>query len=384
MSPEDKKLLALLKKAVKIITGKECPCRKELNELGKKLAPTVGAHSWSGQYLYMLLNLDRFIKYYEKGQYRITEKILQAFCDAAGIESEMKEILYGSKSTQSEISLQQPTNKIKAETYINPNILKKLLQNIQKKKDRGYGQGERERYKPWFTAREVSSQGLTHRTYSRLTNRMHLLFSKLEKEVFLWYEQLPKVRDIREQFPLDFEETLNIAFALGKKHPTSPKTHLPIVMTSDFVITINTEAGNRIFVRSVKPSKELDKQRVLEKLEIERKYWMARNVDWAIITEKDLPDTIIENIQCVREYTEIQDRIKITPAQLLKQSKALARFAKKLTLHNACQKCDSLFGAKPGTSLTLAYHLIASRKWKVDMSVAIHPDNKLRFLAGAG
>ena len=39
------------------------------------------------------------------------------------------------------------------------------------------------------------------------------------------------------------------------------------------------------------------KLRVREKLEIERRYWLKRNVEWRIITEDEIPNTKIRNIE---------------------------------------------------------------------------------------
>jgi len=44
--------------------------------------------------------------------------------------------------------------------------------------------------------------------------------------------------DIREQYPLERELTLNIAEDLGIKHPIDSKTNTPIVMTTDCFLTM--------------------------------------------------------------------------------------------------------------------------------------------------
>lgn len=64
-------------------------------------------------------------------------------------------------------------------------------------------------------------------------------------------------------------------------------------MTTDFLIT--THSG--YFARSIKPSEELKKRRVKEKLEIERRYWFKRGIDWKVVTENELPRTKIRNIE---------------------------------------------------------------------------------------
>lgn len=64
----------------------------------------------------------------------------------------------------------------------------------------------------------------------------------MERNYFYLTEYSDVVIDLREQFPvLPFEETRLIADELGIKHPTDPKTGEPIVMTTDFLLTIDTD-----------------------------------------------------------------------------------------------------------------------------------------------
>ncbi len=68
-----------------------------------------------------------------------------------------------------------------------------------------------------------------------------IFLSDLERNYFMILEFLEDVVDIREQFPLEKEETLLIAEELGIKHPTNPTTKESITMTSDFCITLKME-----------------------------------------------------------------------------------------------------------------------------------------------
>lgn len=64
-------------------------------------------------------------------------------------------------------------------------------------------------------------------------------------------------------------------------------------MTSDFLVNL----GNVEMAIAIKPASELEDERTVEKLEIERKYWQNRNIDWGIVMDLDLPDTIVRNIE---------------------------------------------------------------------------------------
>ena len=72
------------------------------------------------------------------------------------------------------------------------------------------------------------------------------------------------------------EETIVIADELGIKHPTDPKNGELIVMTTDFLLTLDRGQGAFEDARTIKMKDELMKERVLEKFEIEREFFRAR------------------------------------------------------------------------------------------------------------
>ncbi|GIN87087.1 hypothetical protein J6TS2_34730 [Heyndrickxia sporothermodurans] len=90
------------------------------------------------------------------------------------------------------------------------------------------------------------------------------------------------------------EETIVIANELGIKHPTNPKTGEPIVMTTDFLLTINKDQGVIEVARTIKMKDELLKESVLKKIKIEREYWQRKNIDWGIVTEEEISKTIVD------------------------------------------------------------------------------------------
>lgn len=59
--------------------------------------------------------------------------------------------------------------------------------------------------------------------------------------------------------------------------------------------------------RTIKPKDELLKERVLENFEIERVYWQRRNIDWAIVTDEDIPKTLARNLIYVHAPYYIKD-----------------------------------------------------------------------------
>lgn len=158
----------------------------------------------------------------------------------------------------------------------------------------GRGQGELMEYKPWVQVQDFPSKGIVSRVKGRTTGRIHHLMSNLELRYFLLLDWSEKTMDIREQCPLDeIADAIGIADACGIRYPYDNVSGFPYVLTTDFLITVN---GGYV-ARAIKPKTELQKLRVREKLEIERRYWLKRNVEWRIITEDEIPSTKIRNIE---------------------------------------------------------------------------------------
>jgi hypothetical protein len=257
---------------------------------------------------------------------------------------------------------------------------------INKRTKEGRGQGKGADYKPWLHIQDVPSNGLVHRIRGWKTQREHHFLSTLECDYFYVLEWSPLVCDVREQYPLlPLTETLALAEKCGFRHPTDPKTKEPIVMTTDFIVTVARETGETDLARTIKPSAKLQSQRVLEKLEVERCYWRARNVDWGIVTEHEIPRVFAKNVKLVHGYLQVADRLSYTEKEINGIASVLTEcmVEAKASLRHAAADCDRRLGCEPGTSLTIAYHLLARRSWRVDMSIPIEPGKTL-VLVNAG
>lgn len=158
---------------------------------------------------------------------------------------------------------------------------------IAKRYREGRGSGDVRSYKPWLTTHDLSSLGESVRVPSPKTGRGHHLLSGIETGAFLELILNPNVIDVQEQYPLDREDTRPIALDLGVKHPTYPGGSVDVVMTTDLVVYVKDGDAIRRFARAVKPASELDNAGVLLKLEIEKRFWARRGVDWMIITEHE-------------------------------------------------------------------------------------------------
>jgi hypothetical protein len=157
---------------------------------------------------------------------------------------------------------------------------------------RGYGSGSD--YTPWIRIQDFASRGIVSRVKGRTTGRVHHLMSNNELAYFYILDWSDKVADIREQYPLsDLECAVKVAAQAGIKYPTDRVSGYTYMMTCDFMLTTT----NGYNARTVKMSSELSNPRTLEKLEIERRYWLEQGVDWKIVTEREIPFQKAKNIE---------------------------------------------------------------------------------------
>lgn len=245
-------------------------------------------------------------------------------------------------------------------------------------KKEGRGQGAGKNYKPWFTAKQVSSRGNTHRPKGITTGREHLFLSDWEYYYFLLLDWSDVVSDIREQFPLlEITETMEIAQELGVDHPIDPKKNDLKVMTTD--IYWDRSDGSQ-FAVSFKPFK-LITEREIEKMEIERIYWQRRNVTWELITEHDVPMNYAKNIDYVHSTYDLTD-YHIPKDMVYKAKKIMEPLLMKgqYKLTEITNMVDDRLGLEPGNCLTLARHFIMTKQWIINMEQIINPNEPLQII----
>ncbi|WP_407271810.1 TnsA endonuclease N-terminal domain-containing protein [Radiobacillus sp. PE A8.2] len=229
----------------------------------------------------------------------------------------------------------------------------------------GRGSGEFSSYHPWLTIQDVRSDGRSHRIKGNKTNRVHHFFSDLERNYFYLLEWADDVIDIREQFPLEREETYAIAEEKGIKHPVDPKTGTPIVLTTDFMVTRKIDGNIEYVARTVKPNQLLNDERTIEKFEIEREYWERKGIDWGIVTEKEMPIEFIKNIMWVHSASTLENEeeeyLVDVMLELLRthdQSTSMAEFAKVF---------EEEYHLNKGMALYFFKHLFSKKVLSFDM-----------------
>jgi hypothetical protein len=240
-------------------------------------------------------------------------------------------------------------------------------EKIARYMNEGRGSGEISNYKPWLTNQDFPSEGRTHRIKGWKTNRQHQLFSDLERNYFYILEWSENVIDIREQYPLNREITTKIADKKQINHPSDKENQTPIVMTTDFLITLRDNTGIKFIARTIKPAEKLNDKRVIEKLEIERQYWEDENVSWGIVSELDMPNNLWRNIQLMHHNFHLEED-EILLAETLYNYLAL----QKGQLLNALNIFDFNYSLETGSSLALFKHLVAKKIISLDMMEKIN------------
>jgi hypothetical protein len=261
--------------------------------------------------------------------------------------------------------------------------------DINRWKGQGLGQGEGAAYKRWIDVRSFSSKGRVSRAPGITTGREHHLFSDNEDNFCLMADYAKNIVDIREQFPLLPEEhTQRIAAHLGIRHPRYPNSKTPMVMTTDFLVTMADCSLTHSFLAvSIKSADDLrgpHRARTLAKLEVERRYWLMRNVPWQLVTDEDFDETLIASLDWLN-YVTVDSGI---PQQSLASSvpRFLSAFRivakERRMLGEMVELCALSLG---GISNEFAYQLLRHCAWhhliELDLNAPIGPQHAPTILA---
>jgi hypothetical protein len=246
----------------------------------------------------------------------------------------------------------------------------------------GRGQGVGAEYIPWTKTHEYSSKGRATRIFGVKTGRIHHLQSDNQYRAFLIFEYSRKILDIRETYPLlDVLEVIDDKNDLRFDKFQDKETREPFVTTTNFLLTMCEPNGSERYVaRAVKNTTELKRKTTWEKLEIERRYWLERQIEWKIITQKQLPRQLAKNIEWVRETLLVGSEGDLdkepSSALLLKYflendelplKEILALFDK----HECLQK---------GSGLFLFRYLLAKKDIRIDMRKPIDLSSNVKNL----
>ncbi len=133
--------------------------------------------------------------------------------------------------------------------------------------------------------------------------------------------------------------------------------------------------------RTIKYADDLQSPRVLQKLEIERRYWEVRGISWGIVTEHEIPFVLADNVEILYPYRYLDEDSRYSRRELYSAATALTQAVQgsTLSIRHIALDCDAILGFDPGTCLSIAYFLVANRYWEIDMYMPIQPGKRLEL-----
>ncbi|RBL83933.1 hypothetical protein DDE05_27160 [Streptomyces cavourensis] len=245
----------------------------------------------------------------------------------------------------------------------------------------GRGSGHGPDYRPFITVFDLSSIGQSRRIPSIKVGRTLDLLSGLEYRVFLLLEWSKEVVDIREQYPLDRDQTLEVAHRLGLKHPVYRHSEVPVVMTVDFFVDLIRDGKRSVEAFAVKTSAELQNKRSVAKLEIARTTLQDMGIPHHLILDTKLPNRALENIEWIYSARSCDDETtengKIVEADLDDFEQQL-RDADGLTIaRTMCESFDAARSLEAGTSIRLLKRLMIERRVSAPLTATVILDTPL-------
>lgn len=255
-----------------------------------------------------------------------------------------------------------------------------------KQKQQGYtnegrGKGEFEDYKPWLTVQDFPSTGRTSRISGNKIKRVHHFFSDLEKQCFYLWEWDQKVIDVREHYPLlDLYDIVNMD-DINMNAFKDKYTNEPYVLTTTFLVIMRTiDGGIDCFARSVKYKLDLEKSATMEKLELERRYWKAKGISWAVVTEEDIPKEKVNNIQWFHDVLSEYKNYDIDEEEMIRLCGEFLDYVNSsgLSIRKLSKDFEVKNSLREGIGTFIFKYLLAARVIEIDMNKSI--DLNLTFL----
>jgi hypothetical protein len=258
----------------------------------------------------------------------------------------------------------------------------KISKKYKKHIKEGRGIGEGVNYIPWTKINEFSSMGRATRIMGIKTKRIHHLHSDNQLRAFLIFEWSNKIIDIRECYPLlDLMETIDDKEDLALDKFVDKDSGEQFVITTNFLLTMKEADGTiKYMARAVKNCSELSKNITIQKLEIEKRYWLSKNIDFKIITDKELNRNLCKNLQWVRET--ILDSSEVMPSreELSVQMYFYMLNNRNIIIKDLFKDFERRSDSDKGTSLYLFRYLIGTKRIGVDMTNIIDFNCKVQDL----
>ena len=244
----------------------------------------------------------------------------------------------------------------------------------------GRGAGDGSEYKSWLQVQDIKSQGRSTRIFSPKVQRVMHLLSDLQLYYYYLLEFDDRVIGFREQFPLlDFhEQSIQLDEKLRGKLFNS-KTNVPHVLTVTYLVTRENENNvPYLEARVIKTSSELEKKANIERLELMRRYFEKKDIDFGIVTEKEIDKQFARNIGWALTAYDITDYPEIVGNFVYLKEDILGLLTSpNATFHHIFSKLEKSYHLQDGMGLILFKHLLATKQIRMDMYKKIELTNKI-------
>lgn len=231
-------------------------------------------------------------------------------------------------------------------------------EKISQKIKKGCGNGELQYYKPWLNIHEFTSTGRSHRTLCNTSGRLLHLFSDLEFAYSCLFDWSENVSDIRERFPLVVEDVCKISEEA--KIPILSHKSVPQIRFSDFLVA-DCSHPNRQYAVDIRYSNSLNTPSVLEFIELQRRYWSAKNIGFFVATERNLSKIVLDNLKWLLPAEGVLEQ---NSTNLLSQyefySIQMSLFADR-SIIDFTKHIDTTYSMDMGESLLIFRKLLANR-----------------------
>lgn len=227
-------------------------------------------------------------------------------------------------------------------------------------------------YVPGIKIQDFATRGRVSRIKGKTTNRVHHLLSDLETNVFYLLDFEEKITDIKEHYPLlDLHEVVDNLSDIKLQKFKNKKTGEEYTFTTTFVITLKGDGEEKYLALSVRNETELYRDLLLEKLEVERRYWSKKEIRWSVITNKDIPMVKVNNIKWL--YLGDID-IEYEEESYIKKVMSNKITYNKCSIKEILDNVDGELSLPIGTALVILKRMIISNEISVDLYSPINID----------
>lgn len=219
---------------------------------------------------------------------------------------------------------------------------------------------------PLIKVSSFSSEGWRTMLWSHTSGRPLELMSEPEADWGTKIDCDPLTRSICEGAALNPVDTMRIAERKGVAHPADENGE-PTIMSSDFVVLKNTSLVGSYEAISVKRAADIT-PRVLDKACIEKDYWAERQIPFRVVLDTHIEKDARANLRRLGARRD-PEKVPATPQQIALIVKFLDPYveAGAWPISLIGGYCDRAFGFERGTTLAVAWHLAAIRRWPVDI-----------------